>query len=73
MINFLPEVSGPRRMREGSWNTWEKQDNSLTTQTITRFYHIGQDTYFKQMLASPKTSLQRAKRQDVTYVGAAPR
>ena len=70
---FLPEVTGLRTIRAVSWNTWEKQDDLLTTQTIARFYNIGDDTHFKQILASTKTSLQRAKPQDVTYVRAAPR
>ena len=34
------------------------------------FTTFGHDTYFKQMLTSTKTSLQWAKRQDVTYVRA---
>ena len=59
-------------MRAVSWNTLEKQNISLTTQTITRLYHTGHDTYFKQMLARTKTNLQRVKRQDVTYIRAAP-
>ena len=41
------------------------QSSSLTT--------FGYDTHFKQMLTSTKTSLRRAKRQDITYVRAAPR
>ena len=73
MMNFSLEVTGPRTMRDFSWNTWEKQDNSCTTQTITRLYHIGHDRNFKKMLASTETSLQRAKQQDVSYVMAAPR
>ena len=40
---------------------------------MKRLYHVGHDTYYKQMLVSTKTSPQRAKRQEVTYVRAAPR
>ena len=42
---------------------WLNQPSGLIT--------FGHYTYFKQMLTSTKTSLQRAKRQDITYVGAA--
>ena len=73
MVNLSPEVTGPRTMGAVSWNTCIKQDDSPANQTIRRLHHIRHDTYFKQMLASTKTSLQRAKRQDVTYVRAAPR
>ena len=73
MMNFSPEVTGPRTSRTVSWKTykntktyfWLKQSSSLTT--------FGHDTYFKQMMTSMKTSLRRAKRQDITYVRAAPR
>ena len=41
--------------------------------TITQLYHIGHDTYFKQMLTSTETSVRGAKRLDITYVRAAPR
>ena len=72
-MNLSPEIFGPCTMRAVSWNTWKKQDDLFTTQTITRLYHIGHDTYFKQMLASTNTRLQRAKLRYVTYVRAAPR
>ena len=58
-------------MRAVSWNTCNK-DNSITTATIKVHYYIGHDTYFEQMLASTETSTPTAKRQDITYVGAAP-
>ena len=73
MTNLSSEVTGPRTMSAVSWNTLGKQDEKFLTQTIPRPYHIGHNTYNKQMLASTKTSLQGAKRQDVTYVRAAPR
>jgi len=57
MMNFSLEETGPRTMRAVSWNTWEKQDDFFPTQTIPKLYHFGHDTYFKQMLASTKTSL----------------
>ena len=41
------------------------QPSSLTT--------FGYDTHFNEMLTSTKTSLRRGKRQDITYVRAAPR
>ena len=41
--------------------------------TIMKLYHIGHDTYFKQMLTSTEASLRTAERQDITYVRAAPR
>ena len=41
--------------------------------TIVKPYHIGHDTYFKQMLTSMEASLRTAERQDITYVRAAPR
>ena len=50
-------------MRDVSWNSWRKQETSLTTQMITKLSHIGQDTYFKQMLASIKISLQKTRKQ----------
>ena len=73
MMNFSPEVTGPRKMRVVSWNTWRKPENSLTTRTIKRLYLNGQDTYFKKMLASKKTSLLMAKQHDVTYIRKVPR
>ena len=41
MMNFSSEVTGLRTKRAVSWNTWKKQDNSLTTRTIERLYLIG--------------------------------
>ena len=38
-----------------------------------KLYHIGHDTYFKQMLTNTETSLRGTKRQHITYVRAAPR
>ena len=37
------------------------------------FTKFGHDTDFKQMLMGTKTSLRRAKQQDMTFVKAAPR
>ena len=37
MMNRSPEVTGPRTMRAVSWNTWKKQDDLYTTQTIQAF------------------------------------
>ena len=71
-VQILPEVTGPRTMRVVSWNTGNK-NTSVTTQIMKRLYLTGRNIYFKQMQASTKTRLQRAKRQDITYVGAVPR
>ena len=73
MMNRPPQVNDPRTIRAVSWKTWKKQRQYFATVTITQLYHIGHDTYFKQMLTSTETSLRGAKRQDVTYVRAAPR
>ena len=71
MTNRSPEFTGPRTLSAFCWNTCHK-DNSITTLAIKMHYRIGQDTYFKQMMASTETNLQRTKRQDVTYVRVGP-
>ena len=50
----------------------KKQINVLQITTV-KLWHIGHDTYFKQMLPSTEASLRTAERQDITYVRAAPR
>ena len=70
--NCSPEITNTRTLRAVSWNTCNN-DSSITTSSINMHYPIGHDTYFKQMLATTKTSLHRGKRLDVTYVRAAPR
>ena len=72
MMNRPPQVTGPRTKRAVSWKNW-KTRSVFSNITITELYHIGHDTYFKQMLTSTETSLRGTKRQDITYVRAAPR
>ena len=43
----------------------KKQINALQI-TIVKLYHIGHDTYFKQMLTSTETSLRTAERRHIT-------
>ena len=72
LMNRPPQVTGPRTIRAVSWKTW-KTRSVFSNITITELYHIGHDTYFKQMLTSTETSLRGTKLQDITYVRAAPR
>ena len=69
MMNLSPEVTGSRTIRAVSWNTWEKQDDLIPTQQ-SEVFTFWSRYIFKQMLARMKTSLQKAKRQDVNYVRA---
>ena len=73
LMNGPPQVTGPRKIRPSSWKTWTKTTSVFPNVTITQLFHVGHDTYFKQMLRSTETSLRGAKRQDITYVRAAPR
>ena len=66
MLNRPPQVIGPRTMRAVNWKTWQNKINIFQI-TIVKLYHIGHDTYFKQMLTSTETSLRTAERQDITY------
>ena len=73
VMSFSPEVNGPRTVRADCWNTWKNRRTYLRLQQSQGSTIFGNDTYFKRMLASTKTSLRRAKQQNVTYVRAVPR
>ena len=75
MVNSSPCAGVPRITSVVNWNTW----NTELHRRISHFKGveatslIGYDTYFIQVPTSPKTSLSRTERQDVTYVRAASR
>ena len=73
MTNFSPKVTGPRTMRAVNWKTYKNKITYFWLNQPSGLATFGYDTYFKQMLRSTKTSLPRAKRQDITDVRAAPR